>query len=203
MPRVLLTAFKPYDRWRVNASWLALVELTRDLPASAGITTRLYPVDYAEVKERLEADLREGFDFALHLGQAPGSGCVQLEKIGLNVQGPTGADGAESPPLIEGAPVAYQSTLPLADWAAMLRREGIPARVSYHAGTFLCNAALYLSHHLAAEHGYRTQTAFIHVPLDVTQAAEEPGAPSLPAAASARAVRVILEQLGASEPRLA
>jgi pyroglutamyl-peptidase len=186
MPRVLLTAFKPYDRWRVNASWLALVELTRDLPASAEITTRLYPVDYAEVKERLEADLREGFDFALHLGQAPGSGCIQLEKIGLNVQGPASAEGAEAPPLIEGGPVAYQSTLPLADWAAMLRREGIPARVSYHAGTFLCNAALYLSHHLAAVHGYRTQAAFIHVPLDVTQAAEEPGAPSLPAAASAR-----------------
>ena len=29
MPRVLLTAFEPYDEWKTNASWLALVELTK------------------------------------------------------------------------------------------------------------------------------------------------------------------------------
>ncbi|MBW3598239.1 MAG: pyroglutamyl-peptidase I [Planctomycetes bacterium] len=201
MPRVLLTAFKPYDRWRANASWLALMELTRELPPAADIVTRLYPVDYAEVKERLAADLQEGFDFALHLGQAPGAGRLELEKIGVNVQGPAGAEGAEPPPLVEGGPVAYESSLPLARWAAMLRREAIPAQVSYHAGTYLCNAALYLTHHLSAVHGYRTQAAFIHLPLDVTQTAQEqPGAPSLPAAVSARAVRLILEQLGAVEP---
>jgi pyroglutamyl-peptidase len=45
MPRVLITAFGPYGCWEENASWLALVELTRDLPTGAEIVTRLYPVD--------------------------------------------------------------------------------------------------------------------------------------------------------------
>jgi pyroglutamyl-peptidase len=200
MPRVLITAFKPYDRWPTNASWLALLELTKELPTPAGVTTRLYPVDHAQVKERLAEDLAEDYDFALHLGQAPGSACIQLEKIGVNVAGPMGRDGAEPPPVIEGGPVAYQSRLPLTAWAARLRGEGIPAVVSYHAGTYLCNAALYLTHHFSAERGYKTQAAFIHLPLDVSQTAQEPApSPSLPAAVSARAVRLILQELGAIE----
>ena len=32
MKKVLVTAFEPYDRWKTNASWLALVHLTQDLP---------------------------------------------------------------------------------------------------------------------------------------------------------------------------
>jgi pyroglutamyl-peptidase len=198
MPRVLISAFKPYDRWRTNASWLALVELTKTLPSDAEVTTRLYAVEHGPFKARLAEDLQADYDFALHLGQAPGSSCVQLEKIGVNVAGPVGRDGADPPPLVEGGPVAYQSNLPLAEWAARLRSEGIPATISYHAGTYLCNAALYLTHHFAAQHGYRTQAAFIHLPLDLSQAAQEhPGAPSLPAHVSAHAVRVILQQLGA------
>jgi pyroglutamyl-peptidase len=197
MPRVLITAFKPYDRWSANASWLAMVELTRQLPSMANVTTRLYPVDHAQVKERLAADLEEEFDYVLHLGQAPGSACIQLEKIGVNVAGPIGRDGAEPPPLIAGGPVAYQSQLPLAEWAAHLRSEGIPAVVSYHAGTYLCNAALYLSHHYTAQRGGKTKAAFIHLPLDTTQAAGEPtNTPSLPAAVAAHAVRLILDRLG-------
>jgi pyroglutamyl-peptidase len=148
----------------------------------------------------LADDLTAEYDYVLHLGQAPGSACVQLERVGLNVAGPVGRDGAEPPCLIEDGPVAYQSRLPLADWAAHLRSQGIPAVVSYHAGTYLCNAALYLTHHFTAQGGHKTQAAFIHLPLDVTQAAQEPaGAPSLPAAVSAQAVRLILQKLGAVE----
>jgi pyroglutamyl-peptidase len=198
MARVLITAFKPYDRWQTNASWLAMVELTKSLPPSAEVTTRLYAVDYAQVKERLADDLQADYDYVLHLGQSPGSSCVQLEKVGLNVAGPAGRDGCEPPPLVEGGPPAHQSRLPLAEWAAYLRSHGIPAILSYHAGTYLCNAALYLTHHYIAEHGYRTQAAFVHLPLDVTQAAQEhPIAPSLPAAVSAQAIRLLLQQLGA------
>jgi len=39
---VLLTAFEPYDRWKANASWLTLVQLTQNFPEQPKITTRLY-----------------------------------------------------------------------------------------------------------------------------------------------------------------
>ena len=53
MSSSLITAFKPYDTWSENSSWLALVELTKDFPPGVEVTTRLYPVDFAEMKERL------------------------------------------------------------------------------------------------------------------------------------------------------
>jgi pyroglutamyl-peptidase len=196
MPRILVTAFEPYDRWTENSSWLTLVEFTKHLDDIAKITTRLYPVDFAIVRQRLESDLAADFDYALHLGQAPGSASLRLEAIGLNL----GGDAAESRqtlhPLVADGPVAYRSALPLGQWAAMLRDSGIPAAVSYHAGTFLCNATLYVSHYLAERHGLRTKSTFLHLPLDICQAAKEHETlPALPASVSAKALRMIIAEI--------
>lgn len=196
MPSVLLTAFEPYDRWATNSSWLALVQLTHDLPTQPAITTRLYPVDFDRVKTRLSEDLKANYDFAIHLGQAPGSGRIQLESIGVNVGGSSTQLPEDFMPLTEDGPVAYRSELPLAVWAQKLRQTGIPAQVSYHAGTFLCNATLYLSHYLAEQQGMRTRSAFVHLPLDTSQIlGERQDVPSLPAAMTASALRMILDEL--------
>jgi pyroglutamyl-peptidase len=68
--------------------------------------------------------------------------------------------------------------------------------VSYHAGTYLCNATFYWSHYLAERLAIKTQSAFVHVPLDVSQAVNEPhGTPSLPAGLTAEAVKLVLDEL--------
>ena len=196
MPRVLLTAFEPYDRWKANASWLALVQLTQNLPTVPQITTRLYPVDFSILRERLAADLALDFDYALHVGQAPGSSRIQLEAVGLNIGGSISQSPDQYRSLADEGPVAYRSSLPLADWAVKLRRAGVPAQVSFHAGAYLCNATLYWSHYLVEQSALKTQIAFIHVPLDVSQAVNEPhGVASLPSAVSAQAIRLILDEL--------
>jgi len=100
MARVLITAFEPYDRWKTNASWLALVQLTHNLPPQPELTTRLYPVDFAAVRERLSVDLDGDYDYALHLGQAPGIGRLHLEAVGLNI----GGSGGQSPDRWETGP---------------------------------------------------------------------------------------------------
>lgn len=196
MRRVLLTAFEPYDRWQENSSWLALIDLTRDLPAEPKLVTRRYPVDFHKARQRLEADLAANYDFAIHLGQAPGSTRVRLEAIGLNVGGASDEHPDGYQPLVADGPVAYRSALPLADWAVRLRSLGIPAQVSYHAGTYLCNAVLYLSHYLAERRGLTTRSAFIHLPLAPEQVvADRAETPSLPISLSSAALRVILAQL--------
>ena len=70
MPRILVTAFEPYDRWAENSSWLTLVEFTKELDPRARITTRRYPVDLFELRQRLTSDLAADYDYAIHLGQA-------------------------------------------------------------------------------------------------------------------------------------
>ncbi|HEX3998200.1 MAG TPA: pyroglutamyl-peptidase I [Pirellulales bacterium] len=196
MKTVLITAFEPYDRWKTNASWLALVQLTQNLPARPKIVTRLYPVDFSTVKQRLGDDLATGFDYAIHLGQAPGSSRVQLEAIGINVGGSSTEAPDQYRALADDGPVAYRSPLPLGDWAVKLRAAGIPAQVSYHAGTYLCNATLYWSCYLTERMGLNTRAAFVHLPLDTSQVVSEPhGAASFPAALSAAALRLILGEL--------
>ena len=207
MTTLLVTAFEPYGEWAQNASWLALVELTRNLPDAPQVVTRRYPVDFAVVKRRLAEDLAANYDFALHLGQAPGSAQIRLEAIGLNLGGVpasrlASASGSTTPgetmsgdlmTLCDDGPLAYRSQLPLADWAARLRQEGIPTQVSYHAGTYLCNALLYWSHYFAERQQLKTRSTFIHLPLDPSQVADAQGEmAALPASISAEAVRRLL-----------
>ena len=109
MAKILITAFESYGPWKANASWLALVELTRQLPAQHSVTTRLYPVDLAVVERKLEEDLAAQFDLALHLGQAPGSTHVQFEAIGINVTRDPDAPTAAGRALVTGGPVAFDS----------------------------------------------------------------------------------------------
>jgi pyroglutamyl-peptidase len=196
MSSVLITAFEPYDRWSANSSWLALVQLTQNLPREPAITTRLYPVDFAAVKEKLAGDLRGNYDYALHLGQAPGSTRIQLEAFAVNVGGSSHQLPDQFQPLVDGGPAAYRSSLPLAEWSARLREQGIPAQVSYHAGTYLCNATLYFSSYLAERMALKTRSTFIHLPLDLSQTASQAHEmASLPASTAADALRLILDEL--------
>jgi pyrrolidone-carboxylate peptidase len=64
----------------------------------------------------------------------------------------------------------------------------------------LCNAILYLSCFLAEQMQLRTQSAFIHLPLDLTQTAGlAQDYASLPTTASAAAVRMILAELARAD----
>jgi len=192
MLTVLVTAFEPYGPWRENVSWLTIVELTRKLPQEPQVTTRCYPVDFADTKGRLAKDLQANYDVVLHLGQAPGEADIRLEAVSLNL-----GKASSEPPfcLNEKGPVAYRSELPLDNWVTRIDHAGIPARVSYHAGLYLCNAILYWTHDQAETEGLKSRATLLHLPLDPSQISEGRDLPTLPAGTSARAVRLILEEL--------
>lgn len=193
MSRLLLTAFRPFDGWNENASWLALQALMRDLPPSVEITTRLYPVDYDELRPRLAMDLATPYDAILHLGQASGASSVRLEQFALNAGRRRGEPTHSVGQLEADGPAAYRSRLPLADWTKRLREAGIPTELSLHAGDYLCNAAMYWSHYLLEASGRPANVAFIHVPLDLSQAVMAPReTASLPTELSAHALRLMV-----------
>jgi pyroglutamyl-peptidase len=156
------------------------------------------PVDFERVKSILGEELAANYDFAVHLGQAPGSAKIQLEAIALNLACERGEQSAR--PLCDDGPLAYQSTLPLFQWAERIRAAGIPAEVSFHAGTYLCNAALYLTHYHIERRELKTRAAFIHLPLDPSQViSENRDCACLPAGLSAKAIRIVLDDLAANE----
>jgi pyroglutamyl-peptidase len=190
---VLITAFEPYDRWPENSSWLALTDLTRWYDGGIELTTRRYPVDLTRMSELLRKDLQANFDLAVHLGQAPGSTAIRLEAVGLNVR----SDGT---PLIPHAPEAYRSALALQACNESLIEAGIPSDVSHHAGTYLCNAALYLSQHYARSFGLQTQSLFVHLPLAPCQSAKDPARPaSMSTPMASAAVAMVIQQLSTAK----
>jgi pyroglutamyl-peptidase len=187
--RVLLTAFDVYDRWVDNSSWLALVDLTSWYDGELDITTRRYPVDLTKMREQLEKDLGHNFDFAIHLGQSPGTSVIKLESVGLNLR-------SNGQPLIADAPMAYRSQLDLEACQQRLAESGIPSVISHHAGTYLCNAVFYLSHHFSEMMGRRTQSVFVHIPLTPAQVAQTKELlPSMSTPMASMAVALLAEQL--------
>ncbi len=194
MPRILLTAFEPYDQWPENSSWLTLIDLTSWLDSSSTVVTRRYPVDLQPASDRLRKDLLDRYDFAIHLGQVPGGPVIKLESTGLNLR----TDGES---LVPGAPAAYRSALPLAAMRDELLAAGIPAEVSHHAGTYLCNAVFYLSQHFSAQLHLPTVSMFIHLPLTPPQVAR--AAKSLPSCdvrMMSRAVAAVIKRLESTPP---
>lgn len=195
MTRILVTAFEPYGDWRENASWLALVELTRELPANLQVTTRRYPVDFDAAHSRIVDDVNEDYDAVLLLGQAPGSSQIQLEKFGLNVRGEPGVAPESYAKLDAVGPAAMESTLPINSWALELQNDGYPVVVSHHAGEYLCNASLYWTLRTIKENGLKGKAAFVHLPLTVKQVVSSGRRlPSLPVEYSARVVRSLIEK---------
>lgn len=193
MASILITAFEPYDQWVENSSWLALVDFTRNMQPAQQITTRLYPVNFDEVRQRLQKDLAGNFDYVLHLGQAPGLATVRLEAIGLNIGGRSDEPPERYRKLVADGPVAYRSELPLTDWVGQLRKAGVPAAVSFHAGTLLCNATLYMTHYFTQKLGLKTQATFMHLPLATRQVtAGNKELASLPVTTAAAALHLIV-----------
>ncbi len=176
MTKILLTAFEPYDRWTENSSWLAIIELTRWFDSRSQVVTRRYPVHLQTASDRLRKDLLDRYDFAIHLGQAPGSPVLRLESTGLNLR----TDGTC---LVPGAPDAYVTKLPLTTIRDILLANRIPAEISHHAGTYLCNSVLYLSQHFSAQLSLPTRSIFLHLPLAPGQVAD--AAATLPSASTA------------------
>ncbi len=202
MASILITAFEPYDQWVENSSWLALVDFTRNMKASQKITTRLYPVNFEEVRQRLQKDLASNYDYVLHLGQAPGLGAIRLEAIGVNVGGSSHEPPEQYRKLVDDGPVAYHSALPLADWVGQLREAGVPASVSFHAGTLLCNATLYMTHYFVQKMSLQTEATFVHLPLATRQVAiRNKEMASLPVATSAAALHLIVAAIAKLEPQ--
>jgi pyroglutamyl-peptidase len=129
------------------------------------------------------------------LGQAAGRCDLSFERVAINLDDARIPDNAGVQPIdrcvIDGAPSAHFSTLPLKAVVAALREQGIPASLSMSAGSFVCNHLFFgLMHRLATRPGARG--GFVHLPLLPEQAARHPGQPSLPLATMVEGLRLAI-----------
>ena len=76
-----------------------------------------------------------------------------------------------------------------------ITEQGIPAALSYSAGTYVCNCVLYHALHLLKTEGWKGQAAFIHVPFETAQVEKRPEMPSMPLETMVCALEAALQVL--------
>ena len=171
--KVLVTGFEPFGGATINPA----LEAVRRLPGTiegAEVVTVQIPVVFGKDAAAVEAAIdAERPDLVLCVGQAGGRSHITPEFVGINYANARIPDNEGNQPegrLEADGPDAYFATLPVFAMVDAARAAGVPAAVSYTAGTFCCNEVLYeLLHCLAVRHpGVRG--GFVHVPYATEQA---------------------------------
>jgi len=195
---VLVTGFEPFGGDAVNPSREIALELDGAEIAGHRVVGAVLATEFARALPTLRG-LVERHDPALvlALGLAGGREGISLERVAINLVDARIADNAGAQPIdvpvVENAPNAYFSTLPLKAMLARLRENGIPATLSHTAGTFVCNQVFYGLMHALAAGGGEARGGFVHVPYLPEQAAQHGATAQLPLAAMVEAIGSCIE----------
>ena len=152
--KILVTGFDPFGGETVNPAYEA-VKLLPDTIAGAQIIKLQVPTRFALSGTVLEAAVNEHRpDAVICVGQAGGRSAITPERVAINLADASIPDNAGDQPVDEpirkdGAP-AYFTSLPVKAMVQKMRAAGIPAALSYTAGSSisstgsipLCGAAL-------------------------------------------------------------
>jgi len=196
MQTILLTGFEPFGGEQSNPSWLAVQQLDGyQLDDEVQIVSRQLSCVFEQSQQELKAALAElNPVLVLALGQAGGRTELCFEKVAINFIDARIADNAgQQPvgrPVVTDGPTAYFTTLPIKAMVNSLKQHGIPATVSYTAGTYVCNTVFYaLMHQL--KNSPKVRAGFLHIPYAPEQAVGKAVA-SMPVDMAVRALKLCL-----------
>lgn len=196
--RVLLTGFEPFGGEQLNPSWLAVQGVPALVPHLDIICHQLPTVFGAALEELRVAIEEHEPQVVICTGQAGGRSAISLERVAINLMDARIPDNAGQQPIdeaiLKGAPAAYFTTLPVKRLRQRLVHEGIPAEVSYTAGTFVCNDIFYgLMHDLTTRYTGLIG-GFVHVPYLPEQVAARCWEPSMSLSTITRALAILAEE---------
>jgi len=192
MSTLLLTGFDPFDGARVNPSGEVARRLDGSRIGTATVIARVLPVSFTRLPALIGELVATKPDALLGMGLASGEPMIRLEQFGINRAHSERADNdglaPVDRPLDATGPAARIATLALAPALERLRGAGIPARLSFHAGTHCCNLWLYHALGALERSDRRIPCAFVHLPCLPEQTLETPLA-SMPLDLMVEAVR--------------
>jgi pyroglutamyl-peptidase len=169
-PPMIVCGFEPFGGRTTNRSWEVVEALAAHAPGLSFERVQL-PVDFAALRRIVPQLVERAGRALIMLGEAGGSDAVQVERVGLNVVHARIPDNLGAQPAFEDvvgdAPLARLARWDAATCARTIAAAGVPVRVSHHAGTYACNAALYLALDAADTGSAAPATiGFLHVPVD-------------------------------------
>ena len=196
--KVLVTGFDPFGGEQVNPAYEAVRLLPDEIAGASVVKLEIPTVFTRSAKVVEEAIERERPDVVLCVGQAGGRSAITVEKVAINLAEARIPDNdGEQPfdtPLREDGDTAYFASLPVKAMVANMNDHGIPAFMSYTAGTYVCNSIMYNVLYLIDRRFPGVRGGFIHVPYAVEQGVGKPnGTPVMELATMARGLEYAIE----------
>lgn len=195
MKKLLITGFDPFDGQTVNPSWQSVLALENEIGDYTLTKLEIPTVFKRGVEKVLQKAEQISPDVILCVGQAGGRIGVAPEVVAINLMDADIPDNSGykpiNEPILPNGENAYFSNLPIRKMVDAINKEGIPSKLSYSAGAFVCNEVMYTLLHKFKDTGVRV--GFIHVPFLPEQA--DGTKPSLEKEQIVRALTVAIKTL--------
>jgi len=200
---LLITAFEPFGGRDVNASLRVLEKLNFSRFAELKITTAVLPVRHQTAASILVALIDQWLpDVTICMGEAGGRPQISLERVAINYADyrihDNGGVQVSDEMLVNDAPSAYFSSLPLRKSEQRIKAAGIPVEISLSAGSYLCNEVFFHLMHKLASCNENKLGGFIHLPyLPQEVVATDTNAASMAEELTTEGVSIVIEECAA------
>jgi pyroglutamyl-peptidase len=200
-PIALVTGYEPFDGYSTNPSAEIAKELDGKQIGRYMVKGVVLPLNYETIPNRIRTLITSAKpELILCMGQASRA-AISLERLAKNIVNTKREDNYGNIPdadvIDSDASAAYFSNVDVERLASLLSEEGIPAYVSYDAGTYGCNLVLFHVLQMIHDGLIDSKAGFIHIPCMPEQAIEKEkmNLPTMPLDMSLRAVSLIIEEL--------
>ncbi|BCN30009.1 pyroglutamyl-peptidase I [Anaeromicropila herbilytica] len=175
--KILLTGFEPFGGEEMNPSYEIIKRMPDTIEGCEIIKLELPTVfqeSFIVLKEAM--DLYQP-DVVLSIGQAANRFGITVEKVAINLVDSKIPDNQGNQPrdmiIREDGETAYFSNIPVRAIVDNMKEAGIPADISYTAGTYVCNYILYQELYCCNHINKDMRAGFIHVPYATVQGAKK------------------------------
>ena len=145
---IVVTGYGPWAKTAVNPAAQVIEAISETRWDGYRLVPLVVPVQTEGLFRLVETALQAHRPAIwIGFGVAPDATAIRAEIAGINCRAFDVPDNdgvtLEGAPIVEPGEAAYLSTFPARDIVKHLKAAGIPAEVSYSAGTHLCNQMLY------------------------------------------------------------
>ena len=176
--KILITGFEPFGGESVNPAYEA-VKLLPDMAGDIQIVKMEIPTVFGEAGKVVETGiLQHQPDAVICVGQAGRRADIGVERVAINLVEASIPDNAGNQPMDvkvqEDGDTAYFATIPVKAMVKNIKDHGIPASISYTAGTYVCNSVMYDLLYSIDRKYPSIRGGFIHVPYATEQGVGKP-----------------------------
>lgn len=195
--KLLITGFDPFGGEKVNPSFESIKEICNEIEGVEIIKKEIPTVFNKSIEVLHEVIKSEKPDYVICFGQAGGRFDMTIEKVAINLNNARIPDNIGSQPIdtaiFKDGENAYFSTLPVNAIVEEMKKNNIPASVSYTAGTFVCNNLFYGLMYLINQRYPYIKGGFIHVPFLPEQVIDKKNTPFMTKEQIVKAIEIAVK----------